>query len=180
MEHNKIWKKIPGYSLYEASTDGEIKTYNWKNTGKEAIMKPALDACGYLRTMLKSDKWEMNTVKVHRIIAQTFLENPENKPCVNHINGIRNDNRLCNLEWCTHSENSKHSFKIGLSSLVGERNPAATITEDKVIEIRQNYPKDRKHGRDGYPTKQELADKYGVSINVIKFIIQGKTWKHLL
>jgi hypothetical protein len=174
----KIWKQIPEFSLYEISNYGEIKTFNWKNTGQERIMKPALDGCGYLRTVLKRDSdGKLCTVKVHRLVAQTFLENPENKPVVNHINGIRNDNRLFNLEWCTIRENSLHSFKIGISSNKGERNPSATITEEQAKEILANYEFGKKT-RKGM-TKQQLADKYNTTFAVIKQLVQRRTWKHL-
>lgn len=173
----RTWKRIPGFSLYEASDLGEIRTHNWKNKGITRVMKPALDAGGYLRTVLKSDDGKYVTIKVHRIIAQTFIENPENKPVVNHINGIPNDNRVSNLEWCTLSENSRHSFQIGISSNKGEHNPAATLTDDQVREILSNYQFGKK-GRSGI-TKQQLADKYNTSFTVIKQIVQRKTWKHL-
>lgn len=176
----EIFKKIPNYSLYEASDLGNIKTFNWKNQGKISIMKPAKDNSGYLRTMLKSDLGKIQTIKVHRIIAQTFLPNPCNLPHVNHINGIKEDNRLVNLEWVSVSDNLKHSFKLGLHSTVGEKNPAATISEKDVIEIRANYTYGKKSKVKGELTKKELALKYGVSFYCIKNIILGKTWKHLL
>ena len=175
---DKIWKKIPGYSLYEISNYGEIKTFNWKNMGKERIMNPALDQGGYLRTMLKRDSdGKIHTVKVHRLVAITFIDNPEDKPQVNHINGIRNDNRVSNLEWCTNKENIKHSFKIGLSSNKGEKNPCATLTDEQVKEILSNY-EFGKTARCGM-TKKELAEKYNTTFSVIKRIVQRKTWKHL-
>jgi hypothetical protein len=174
----KIWKKIKGFSEYEISNYGEIKTFNWKNKRVEKIMTPALDGSGYLRTMLKRDEdGKLVTVKVHRLVATTFLENLENKPEVNHINGIRNDNRVFNLEWCNHSENLKHSFKIGLSSNKGEKNPCATLTDEQVKEILSNYEFGKK-ARKGM-TKKQLAEKYNTTFAVIKRIVQRKTWKHL-
>jgi len=173
------WRTIPGYTRYEISDMGRIKTFNWKNKGTEAIMKPALDGSGYLRTMLKRDiDDKIHTIKVHRLVLITFVGSPEKDQECNHINGIRSDNRLINLEWVSHSENLKHSFHIGFSSNIGEKNPAATVTEDIVIEIRKNYQYG-KTARNGI-TKQEIAEKYGVSFEVIKNIVTGRTWKHLL
>lgn len=163
-----------------ASTDGEIKTFNWKGKGKEAIMKPALDNSGYLRTMLKGDDGKYHTIKVHRIIATTFIPNPDNKPEVNHINSIRSDNRLINLEWVTHSENVKHSFTNKRQNNIGQNNPCATLTDADVLQIRSVYKYGRKSKHEGGYTKRQIAEAYNTTIPVIKRIIQGKTWKHLL
>lgn len=174
----EIWKRIPNYSKYEASNLGRIKTFNWKGSGKEKVMTPAHDASGYLRTVLIRDDGKYTTVKVHRIICQTFLDNPEDKPCVNHIDGIRDNNKLENLEWCTRSENMKHAFKIGNKSQKGERNTCATLTDEQVLEIRANY----EYGKTGKKgkTKQQIADEYNTTFSVIKRIVQNRTWKHLL
>jgi hypothetical protein len=172
------WKKIPGYSLYEASDMGNIKTFNWKNKGIEKIMSPALDGTGYLRTMLKNDNGKTHTIKVHRIILLTFVGEPKEEQECNHKNGIRSDNRLINLEWVSHSKNLSHSFHIGLSDNKGEKNPCASLTDKEVLEIRRNYQygKNCKRGQ----TKQEIADQYNTTFNVIKQLVQGRTWKHLL
>ncbi len=174
----EIWKKIPNFSLYEASNMGNIKTFNWKNTGAERIMKPALDGSGYLRTMLKGDDGKFKTIKVHRIIAETFIPNDDRKPQVNHKNCIKTDNRVVNLEWVTISENVKHAYKNNRLSQAGEKNSCATLTDAQVIEIRANYEygKKAKKGK----TKKEIAEEYGTTFSVIKRIVQGKTWKHLL
>jgi len=177
---SKGWKAIPGYRKYMASRDGEIKSLNYMNHGYEKVLKPAHDANGYLRTMLLNDNGKYDTVKVHRIIAKSFLSNPLSKPCVNHINGLKDDNRVANLEWVTRSENTKHAFKTGLKTHKGEKNTSAKLTEEQVIEIRKNYKYGRRSKHEGGETKQQIADRYGVTFSAIKNIIQGNTWKHLL
>ena len=177
----KIWKRIPNYSLYEASSDGEIKTFNWKNKGKEAIMKPHRDGGGYLRTMLKRDgDGKIHTIKVHRIIAQTFLPLIEGKNEVNHKNGVLTDNRVENLEWVTHQENMRHAFDKGFCSNTGENNPCASLTDAQVLEIRKNYQYGRKSRHDGGETKKQIAERYNTSFSVIKNIVLKQSWKHLL
>lgn len=178
----ETWKTIPGYSLYKASDMGNIKTFNWKNKGIEKIMSPALDGSGYLRTMLKGDDGIFHTIKVHRIISQTFIDNPNGKPQVNHLNCIKTDNRVINLEWVTISENQIHAYKEQRRNIKGENNPAATLSDKQVIEIRSKYTYNRKGGKTtkGVISKIILAKEYGVNIHVIKGIVTGTTWKHLL
>ena len=79
------WKWVNGYEgLYMVSTDGDIKTFNWRNTGKEANLRPATDKKGYQRVALQKNG-KLSTFKVHRIVAIAFLENPFELPQVNHI-----------------------------------------------------------------------------------------------
>lgn len=163
------WRKIEGYKNYECSSTGLIKTYNWKNTGKEKIMKPALDNNGYLRTMLKRNDGKFATIKVHRIICETFKGKTENM-CVNHINFIRTDNRIENLEWVTIQENNN----LVNGQFVGEKHYRSILKEKDVLHIRQSYIK-RKKG-----LKKEMAQKYNVSEATIKDILSKKSWKHLV
>lgn len=179
---NEIWKRIPGYSLYEISSMGRIKTFNQFGFGRTAIMKPALDKAGYWRTMLKRDlDGKIHTIKVHRLVAITFIPNPENKPQVNHINSKPDDNRLSNLEWVTRSENMIHAHRFGNKSNKGEKNPATNLTDEVVLEIRSKFTYGIKGGRPvkGQVTRRMLAEEYGVGIHVIKNIVSGKNWKHL-
>lgn len=173
----EIWKRIPNYSKYEASNLGRIKTFNWKNKGIERVMKPALDPNGYYRTVLIRDDGKYTTVKVHRIICQTFLDNPENKPAVNHKNFVRSDNRLENLEWCTFKENTIHSFENERRKYKGGSSCAA-LTDEQVLEIRANYEPDRKVK--GRKTKRQIAEEYNTTFYVIKMIIQKQNYRHLL
>lgn len=175
----EIWKRIPGYSLYEISNMGRLKTFNWKGCGRTVIMKPALDGNGYLRTMLKRDSdGKVCTIKVHRLVAITFIPNPENKPQVNHINAIRSDNRAENLNWMTHAENIKYSFTIGISCNKGENGPTSKLTYEEAKKIREKFTYGIKGGKklSGQITRKMLAEEYGLSETGIKRILANKTY----
>lgn len=168
----EVWIKANGYSNYEVSNLGKLKTFNWKGSGKEVILKPALDKSGYLRTVLKSDKGISKTIKVHRIVLNSFK--PTNDILeVNHINGIKTDNRIENLEWCTRKENIQHCIDNNLQYVLrGEEVGSSKLTEKEVIEIRKKFiPR--------YYSRIKLAKEYNISEATIKDIIYKRTWKHL-
>ena len=99
IEDSKIqWKTVVGYDKYRISTNGDIFSLY-----RNKILIQTKDKDGYCYVTIVKDKIKKN-MRIHRLVAMTFLENPENKPTVNHINGIKNDNRLENLEWATLSE----------------------------------------------------------------------------
>lgn len=102
----EIWKDFPEMPIYEVSTAGRIKN---KITGN--ILKGSFDKDGYKEYHLKNGSKHLYR-RGHRMVAITYLDNPENKPVINHINGIKYDNRLSNLEWATISENTQHGFDI--------------------------------------------------------------------
>jgi hypothetical protein len=146
--------------IYHVSNLGNIKTFNWRNTGREAILKPAKDKKGYLRVALVKDG-KLITYKVHRLVASNFLDNFNNKPQVNHINGIKNDNRVENLEWVNNSENILHAVKLGLvKSKSGNDFHRTKHSDELILKIYSEY-------KAGTP-KRELARKYNVDRNVFK------------
>ena len=160
------WKNIDGYEgLYEVSDAGRIKSHR----GSEIKLRPALN--GYLRVWLyrKSD-FTYKPFTAHRLVAEAFIPNPENKPFVNHKNGNKMDNNVKNLEWCTQSENQLHAFRTGLQvGNKGSRNGQAKLTELQVAQIRSASVEYKNH--------QQIADKYGVSRRTINRIINNSIWK---
>lgn len=107
------WKAIENYPNYLVSTSGFIKSIK-PGTRYKNHLKPGKCSAGYYTVTLIGSNGK-KTQSIHRLVAQAFIPNPKNKRTVNHINGIKTDNRAENLEWMTYSENNKHSYVIGLS-----------------------------------------------------------------
>lgn len=92
---------------YKISNMGNVLSLDYNGTKKEIVLKNQVQTWGYLSVGLKNKHFAL-----HRLVAKAFIPNPENKPCVNHINGNKKDNRVENLEWVTYSENEIHSINI--------------------------------------------------------------------
>lgn len=126
----EIWQDIKGYEgIYQISNLGKIKSIarDTSNVCKQTrLLKPTKDRDrGYLIvTLCKNNKYK--TVRVHRIVAETFIPNPENKSQVNHIDGNKLNNNVNNLEWCTASENIRHSWENGLSKISDKHRKVAS------------------------------------------------------
>ncbi len=101
---NEIWKGIKDYEGYAVSNIGRVKSLNYNRTGNERVLKTKRDKYGYLYANLYKDGVQ-KTFLVHRLVAEAFIPNPENKPFIDHINTIRDDDRAENLRWCTCKEN---------------------------------------------------------------------------
>lgn len=173
----EVWKPVPKYeSWYEVSNLGRVKRkFSIDNGGrrlKERILKGARQNNGYVYVSL-CGATGVKQMRVHRIVAEVFIPNPEEKPFVNHINGNKEDNRVDNLEWVTGSENMRHAYVTGLQiPLKRESSPSAILNETQIIEIRACYiPRDSKYGQSA------LSRKYGVSRSCIEDIVHGRTWR---
>ena len=116
----EVWKDVKGYEgLYQVSNMGRVKSLERtvarrngsKRTVRERILKPEIIHNGYLRVKLCDSSGKMKKFFVHRLVGEAFHENPENKPCVNHIDEDKTNNTASNLEWCTVKENLNHGTR---------------------------------------------------------------------
>ncbi len=168
----EIWKDIDGYeSVYQISNLGRVRSLRDCNQKpREKILSPYKSHNGYLQiNLVRREK--KSTFKLHRLVAQAFIPNPENKPEVNHIDGNKSNNHISNLEWCTHSENMQHAVKSGLVTQKHIRK----LTEQDVQTIRKEYIK----GSKGSNGVLAMARKYNVCEMTIYKILQGKSYKNI-
>jgi hypothetical protein len=168
---SEIWKDIEGYEgLYQVSSYGRVKSLPKQHrygSKSEKILKPkTTKKNNYSRCSLSKDGI-IQDYRVHRLVAIHFIPNPENKPEVNHLNGIKDDNRIQNLQWATPKENSQHAWDTGLSSIT-----------DKWIEAMKLIT-NRKHTEE---SKQKISKaNKGKKVSAetrLKLSIIGKTRKH--
>lgn len=161
------WRGIPGYeTFYKASDLGRIKSSMPHNGTNERILSQTIATKGYLGCGLYKNK-KRTSFQVHRIIAETFIPNPDNLPEVNHKKGNKKDNRVWKLEWNTRDENIKHAVTNSLMQQ-GERHHKSKLKEWQVLEIRASK----------FNTKK-LAEIYNMSKNSIWQIRRKETWSHI-
>jgi hypothetical protein len=158
----KKWKRNPNYLI---GSDGTIKR------GDGLILKQSIMNARYLGVHLRIDG-KNKTFQSHRIIAETFINNPYNKPEVNHKNGIHTDNRVSNLEWVTKKENMAHSWRVTKTrKYLGENHPKTTMTNMQVSNIKRRIAEGIK--------PKAIAEEFRIPIHKVYNIRLGLYWKHI-
>lgn len=150
-------RPIPGYEgLYAVARTGVVYSLPRKYSNKLKIMTPVDNMkAGYLRVALtKNGKTKL--VYIHRVVAETYITNPQNKPMVNHIDGVKTNNRVENLEWVTDQENRTHAFELGLL-------PSQIIHPTRKKEVYDLV-------KSGMPIK-EVAEMYGMKPGGIESLV---------
>lgn len=134
-------------------------------------IRGSIDRGGYIEVILNNKLY-----RAHRVVAEAFIPNIYNCPCVNHIDGNKLNNNINNLEWVTYSQNTLHAYQIGLERKVaGEAHHAHKLTEESVKYIKKVYKKrDKNYGA------ASLSGKFNVHSSTILNVINGKTWRSCL
>lgn len=180
----EVFMPIEGYEgLYEVSNFGRIKSLErlkklpGKNQGfkikEEQILKNRVNKSGYVvASLCKNGKVKVHLV--HRLVLIAFVPNPLKKKCVNHIDSNRSNNMISNLEWVTHSENSKHAYEYGFKepiAIKGVRHYRSTFSIEDIHAIRSMIRSKK--------SVVYIASVFNVTESAISGVKFGRTWRHL-
>lgn len=172
----EVWAKLVYPNIPDELNRFEISTYGrLKNINTQYIYKPNVLNSGYcsVRTTVGSRSDKIH-ILIHKAVAYTFIDNPDDLPEVNHKDGNKENNKVENLEWCTSHENQQHKYDIGLfdkSKISGENNHNSKLTIDDVEYIRKNYIKGSKEFG-----ARALSRKFDVASPTILSVINYETW----
>ena len=175
----EIWKSVPGYEkFYLISNLGRIKRLmRIRRSGLplyEKILNPGLSR-GYPRIRLTDENGKKRRFLVHRLVGMAFIPNIENKPEINHLDGIRNNNHVSNLKWATRTDQMQHAIRTGLMEPTfknGEKNLMSKLSQRDVFEIIKRWDTNNF-------SKKDLAKIFSVSPVTIESIIYGQRWNKI-
>lgn len=173
----EIWSEVKGYEgLYEISSYGNIRSIDRRfkdSIGRNRLIKSTLlktrkNKNGYIDIVLLKEG-RQSSFLIHRLVALNFIINNDNKEQINHKDGNKQNNNICNLEWCTRKENIKHSFDNNLQNVnMGENHANTSLKNEDVVFI---FKSDLK--------RKELSKMFNVSYQSICDIKRGRTWFHI-
>ncbi len=177
------WLPLEGrFDAYLVSNTGKVMTkeraYKNGNVKMARVLPQRENSNGYMRVALKLVDGIRREYLVHRLVAELFIPVVDGKTFVNHIDGNKKNNSVENLEWCTRSENERHSRMMGLHPyggyLSGEKHPMHKLSEKDVLFIRANH---KRNG--GAISTGDFAKQYNVNPQTITEIVSGRTWSHI-
>lgn len=177
-EHAIEWRSIPGFSCYEVSREGRIRSIASKNRWGQIVqrnkprpIKTRPNRTGYVCTSVRDDEGSGRTLLIHRAVALAFLgDPPDGKTCVGHLDGCRTNNRVENLKWVDYAENEAHKKAHGTVQ-IGSRSHSAKLTERQVLEMRSAHKAGTSYNK--------LSKKYHVSLQTTICAVTGVYWKHV-
>jgi predicted RNA binding protein YcfA (HicA-like mRNA interferase family) len=169
------WRSIPEFEGYQVSSLGNIRGIDRLRKGRNGLritrgkeLKKVLNKKGYPEVRLR--KQGCHTRLVHKLVASAFMIKPEGCTQINHINGVKTDNRVINLQWVNQSENQLHAYRLGLQpSRSGEGNGRAKLTDKTVTRIKILY--------NNGSSIVEVSKMLNVLVSITRQIIYGRTWK---
>lgn len=166
----ETFKTVIGWCNYEVSNIGTVRNKLRPNV----VRKPIINNWGYVQLNLcKNSKYKCKLV--HRLVGEAFIPNPENKPEINHKNGVKTDNRVENLEWVTVSENRQHAYDTGLEVTPrGKYSPSSKLLEEQVIEIKRLI-------NSGMYKQKEIGNMFGIDQSHVSRLKTGsrKYWSNI-
>lgn len=168
-----VWKRMVyrGVDLgdyYLVSDDGQIKGVKSGRTRRQTISKK-----GYMLCAISLGSRKNKTcIRVHKAVAETFIQNPEKKPEVNHLDGNKRNNCVTNLEWVSPKENTRHATETGLrKTIIGEQNGNSKLNNEIVAWAKSVFiPNDKEYGL------RALSRRLGVDHSTLHSALAGKTW----
>lgn len=156
--------------FYKISKNGDVYSMERNGTvNSQRVLRPTVGTNGYLKVSLRCNG-NRHTRNIHRLLAQTFIDNPKNLPCVNHIDGNKLNNSLSNLEWASYSRNIQHAYDTGLTKALRGEGRSMLKNEDvlNIVEMKSSGG-----------TLRGIAKKFGISASSVSDIVLGRTWSHI-